>query len=95
MSRTFLTDLDGTQACRRDPAAFFSHGGSGSAERAKELCRSCPFQERCLQYALIYDLYGVWGGATRDERQTYQQARGIRPRSAMPPNIIPTRKRRR
>lgn len=35
---------------------------------AKRLCRSCPFIQECLSWALVTNQqYGVWGGM--DERQ--------------------------
>lgn len=71
--------LDGTQPCRNEPHLFFPKPGGGGSSRAKAVCRHCPFQPACLQYALIYDLAGVWGGATQKERRAYQKARGIHP----------------
>jgi WhiB family redox-sensing transcriptional regulator len=36
--------------------------------QAKKICSGCPVLGDCLQYALIYNLSGVWGGTTDKER---------------------------
>lgn len=37
---------------------------------AKTICATCPVAAKCLDYALaLGDVYGVWGGTTRVERQ--------------------------
>jgi WhiB family transcriptional regulator, redox-sensing transcriptional regulator len=36
---------------------------------AKEVCRTCPFQEACLELALTNEEeFGVWGNTTPQER---------------------------
>jgi len=37
-------------------------------KQAKTICSGCPVLGDCLQYALIYNLSGVWGGTTDKER---------------------------
>lgn len=37
-------------------------------------CRECPIQEFCLQFAVCFDSYGVWGGLTRKQRKTLPKA---------------------
>lgn len=64
-----------------DPEAFFPqerefdgklissnyHDESG----AKEVCNTCPYKQRCLQFALDYSspIIGIWGGTTEGERK--------------------------
>ena len=37
---------------------------------AKEICRSCPVRDACLQYALgIREQHGIWGGLSENERR--------------------------
>lgn len=80
MNRSFHDNLDDTQPCRYEPNVFFPKAGDAAAvRRARELCADCHFQPDCLRYALAHDLYGIWGGATQQERQTYQKDRGITP----------------
>jgi hypothetical protein len=52
----------------RDPDLWFPHQG-GSARAAKRVCHVCPVQLNCLAEAMKRgELYGVWGGASEDER---------------------------
>ena len=38
--------------------------------RAKAVCRVCPVQESCLDYAIAStEQYGIWGGFTETERR--------------------------
>lgn len=43
----------------------------GARERAaKEICRSCPVLENCLEYAIrIREAHGIWGGLNETERK--------------------------
>lgn len=57
-------------ACRGvDPDIFYPVTDE-EAEDAKAICRSCPVQETCLDWALASpEKEGVWGGATERERR--------------------------
>lgn len=37
--------------------------------QAVEICKTCEHQVECLEYALIAEPYGVWGGTTDLERE--------------------------
>lgn len=37
-------------------------------------CEKCPIQDFCLQFAVCFDSYGVWGGLTRKQRKTLPKA---------------------
>lgn len=38
--------------------------------RARAICRVCPVQSDCLDYAMrIREPYGIWGGFTESERR--------------------------
>ncbi|WP_353962108.1 WhiB family transcriptional regulator [Micromonospora lupini] len=53
-----------------DPALFFPGPGQ-RPDGAKAACRGCPLLEDCRAWALSrpkYQLYGIWGGMTRQER---------------------------
>ncbi|WP_306187520.1 MULTISPECIES: WhiB family transcriptional regulator [unclassified Streptomyces] len=68
-------------ACRgQDPDLFFPIGTTGPAlaqiEQAKAMCRRCPVQERCLEWALNTDqTIGVWGATTESERRALKRRR--------------------
>lgn len=70
-----------------DPELFFPEGATGSAsgqiQQAKAVCRCCPVQQRCLQWALDHHQdAGVWGGLSEDERRDLRRARRSRSRAA-------------
>lgn len=63
-----------------DPEAFYPEKG-GSTKEAKRICRECPVQKQCLQWALDNDeRFGVWGGLSERERRRLK--RGIHPGEA-------------
>ncbi|MGW0080840.1 WhiB family transcriptional regulator [Streptomyces sp. NPDC003393] len=70
-------------ACRgQDPDLFFPIGTTGPAlaqlEQARAVCRRCPVQERCLEWALDTDqTIGVWGGTTESERRALKRRRAV------------------
>ncbi len=62
-------------SCRdTDPGLFFPIGTTGPAveqiESAQQVCRGCPCQQACLEYALRSNQdSGVWGGASEEQRR--------------------------
>jgi WhiB family redox-sensing transcriptional regulator len=40
-----------------------------SQNYAKRLCNGCPVKSICLDFAIIYNMHGVWGGTTERERR--------------------------
>ncbi len=75
-------------ACRTEnPELFFPlaiEPYSWQVKRAKQVCGGCPVRRDCLTYALeSAQKYGVWGGATEEERRRLRaKARG-RPMEAL------------
>jgi len=39
------------------------------AHEVAALCATCPLKFPCLEWALLNDEHGVWGGMTRSQRQ--------------------------
>ena len=66
-------------ACREeDPELFFPVGNSGPAllriTEAKAVCRRCPVNAECLNWALASGQdAGVWGGMSEDERRALKR----------------------
>jgi WhiB family redox-sensing transcriptional regulator len=69
-----------------NPEAFFSEdppedkrGNSKSVYKyeyeAKKVCSDCPYQQRCLVYALANNETGIWGGTTDNERRQIRRSR--------------------
>lgn len=81
-----------TPCSQSDPESFFSEdplAGSMSPGRlaypyereAKLICTSCPYQLRCLEFALRNpDEQGIWGGTTEQDRRRMRRGtlRGLR-----------------
>ncbi|MBQ1109357.1 WhiB family transcriptional regulator [Streptomyces sp. 404i] len=66
-------------ACREeDPDLFFPIGSTGPAvvqiEEAKAVCRTCPVQAACLEWALENKQdSGIWGGLSENERRSLKR----------------------
>ncbi len=65
-------------ACRGPQAAVFFPPGTferkeekaGREQAAKEICRTCPVRQPCLDYAVaIREPHGIWGGLNEAERK--------------------------
>lgn len=62
-------EFDGSQICAQtDPDLWFPSAERQTGRLAKSLCRSCPWLQSCLDYALLTDVVGIWGGKTERER---------------------------
>lgn len=55
---------------------FFPETGQNPTE-AKRVCKQCPVQAECLEYALTspFAMYGVLGGTTENERRALKRRR--------------------
>jgi WhiB family redox-sensing transcriptional regulator len=42
---------------------------SKKTRELKEICSRCPVQPDCLDYALLTEQYGIWGGMSEAERK--------------------------
>jgi WhiB family redox-sensing transcriptional regulator len=67
-------------ACRdTSPDLFFPVGTTGPAldqiAEAKAVCRECPVESACLEYALVTNQdTGIWGGTSEEERKKLRRA---------------------
>lgn len=61
-------------ACVDTPDLFFDRE---NVEAAKEICRTCPVRQPCLQEAMDFrEPRGVWGGLTAPERRALRKQLG-------------------
>jgi hypothetical protein len=66
-------------ACRGSSVDFYAlTSDEETMNRCKEICDSCPIQERCLSYAMRYERYGFWGGVNERQRLVLAKRRRIR-----------------
>jgi WhiB family redox-sensing transcriptional regulator len=55
--------------CIGAPSAIFFEDEPTFARGAyKSFCNRCPVKPACLEYALLYNVKGIWGGTTDKER---------------------------
>ncbi|MFJ3222477.1 WhiB family transcriptional regulator [Streptomyces sp. NPDC086783] len=79
-----MDDWRESAACRTaDPDLFFPIGNTGPAllqiQEAKAVCRGCPVQDACLEWALDSEqTQGVWGGTSEDERRALRRRTATR-----------------
>jgi len=63
-------------ACKgANPEVFFPpKGGFQQAKVAKNMCKTCPVAQDCLEYALEQDIWdGIYGGLAPKDRRVYVQ----------------------
>jgi WhiB family redox-sensing transcriptional regulator len=51
--------------------------------QAIEICRQCPVNEECLNHALEWEQFGIWGGVTERRRMAMRRSIGIKVRSTV------------
>lgn len=50
--------------------ALFFIGPGQSSKRAQLFCASCPVKRECSNFAITYNEYGIWAGATEEDRRS-------------------------
>jgi WhiB family redox-sensing transcriptional regulator len=69
----------GTPACATtDPEIFFPEKGAKGQSQyiigtARRMCAACPYKEPCLEWAVVHDEMGIWGGTTQKERRVHRR----------------------
>lgn len=64
--------------CRFEPPAMFFPSTGHGVETAKRVCRTCPVQDVCLEYALEHRIdHGIWGGASERQRRRILKQRKL------------------
>jgi len=75
-----MFDMTDAACATADPELFFPDGTAGRAAKtmqAKEICATCPIVVQCLQYAILNQEDGIWGGTTPSERKQMKGRRTI------------------
>lgn len=61
-----------------DPDVWISDRGMDQApEYIKELCRGCPMNVGCFEFAISHDVQGIWSGTTTKQRRAYRRKNKI------------------
>lgn len=82
-----VADFEGTPPCaQQDADMWFPDNDSGSSWRdAVVICKTCPLQAECLEYALYTNVQGIWGGTTMPQRRSWRRTHKV---EAMPIDAI-------
>lgn len=60
--------------CKGQSVERFFPTKRSNPELYRKFCSSCPVQELCLEFSLVFNSYGVWGGLTRSQRARLPRA---------------------
>ncbi len=61
---------------RKEGVDFYARRGR---EQLTTICASCPVKGACLEYAIVNEPYGVWGGKGSEQRAAIRRERGLGP----------------
>lgn len=83
----FPTDMPwrrrGNCAGLGDPTLMYPTSGlNADVDAAKAVCVGCPVKDQCLDHAITYGEYGVWGGCSERERKALRRDRARARREA-------------
>jgi len=76
--RITMPSWDGAACATPAGMRLFAQNTAAAESAAREICRGCPLQRRCLQWGVLYEDEGMWGGLTRDEIRRERHRHGIR-----------------
>lgn len=74
LSNLDLDWQDFAKCSTEDTSLFFPERGASTKE-AKAVCQACIVREDCLEYALVHEKHGIWGGTSERERQRIRKQR--------------------
>ena len=60
-----------------DPGRFFIERGIEVDDEVIRTCLTCPVSEDCLDYALVHEKDGYWGGTSAQTRKRIRRERRI------------------
>lgn len=67
--------------CTNKTALFFPARGQNTIQDARLLCLTCRVRRQCFDYSIElaqeFSVDGVWGGATKKEREQYMKQKGL------------------
>lgn len=73
-----LPDWDGAACATPRGMKLFADITPDVVPDVRQICRACPIQRTCLQWGVLYEDEGAWGGLTRDELRRERFRHGIR-----------------
>ena len=71
--------FDGSEVCAQiDPEIWFPTGNSQTGAMAKRLCLTCPWLQKCRDYAVGVDVVGIWGATNEKERSKIRKVQRLK-----------------
>jgi WhiB family redox-sensing transcriptional regulator len=64
--------------CQQIDGELFFPEPNRSAAEARKACALCPVQVPCLEYALTFDVDGIWAGTNRQQRAQLKKGAAYR-----------------
>jgi hypothetical protein len=63
--------------CTNFPDAYFIDDSNqvGQQKMAVNACATCPLMKECADYGIKWEIYGVWGGLTPQQRKLLRRKR--------------------
>ena len=83
MEGTDKTEAPRNGACAGKPVEWFYPSAPRTRRSiinnraALMLCQECDIRSKCLNYALEFELHGIWGGTLPQEREEIRRTHGI------------------
>jgi len=74
-------DLSGARCSEVGLEWFYpEEGGSGTNlyKEARKICNRCEVKDKCLEWGLKHEDWGMWGGLTPHERDALRRSKKIR-----------------
>lgn len=72
-----IEDTVGEAPCGQWPDGYHPEPFDSNALQ-KAVCKACPVRDMCLTYAVNWEVTGIWGGTTAQERQRMRHTLGMR-----------------
>ncbi len=80
-----------TPACAGiDVEIFFTEerGNFAHLDYVRKMCKTCPVQVECFNYAIDNLVHGLWAGTTMEERNRYRSKHGIIGKTVVPASVF-------
>lgn len=72
-------NLPNANCTRTDPELFYAEDcvnpDKALVESARAVCIPCTERLKCLEWGLVKENYGMWGGLTSNERKDFKRGR--------------------
>lgn len=89
MSETTKPNYEWTKdaACKGQPREWWfpehpiTKESYRTMRQALEICRKCPVSSECLEHALHWEHFGIWGGLSERRRTAMRRSMGIKIRN--------------